>query len=137
MPSDFAPGEMFEPLVQAGAFSEADASRLVHEIASALAFLHGIWVVHCDLNPENLLLSTKNRFDGTLKMIDFRCATVVTDEEEEALLDHHHHQDGTDSDKAEGSGRKKKARPASTGKTAYWPPERFNKSKPTDPAVDM
>lgn len=35
-----------------GAYSEADAARLMQEIASALAFLHGVGVVHADLKPE-------------------------------------------------------------------------------------
>jgi serine/threonine protein kinase len=46
-------GEMFEHLINYGAYSEADAARLMHEIASALAFLHGVGVVHADLKPEN------------------------------------------------------------------------------------
>jgi serine/threonine protein kinase len=52
------------------------------EVASALAFLHGIGVVHADLKPENLLLCSKKRVDGTIKMIDFGCA-IVHDEDEE------------------------------------------------------
>jgi Protein kinase domain len=67
-------GEMFEHLIHFGAYSEADAARLMHEIASALAFLHGVGVVHADLKPENLLLSTKNRLDGTIKLIDLYVA---------------------------------------------------------------
>lgn len=44
---DLVPGgEMFEHLINFGAYSEADASRLMREVASALAFLHGINVVH-------------------------------------------------------------------------------------------
>ncbi|EEC42769.1 predicted protein, partial [Phaeodactylum tricornutum CCAP 1055/1] len=70
-------GEMFEHLIHYGAYSEADAARLMYEVASALAFLHGVGVVHADLKPENLLLSTKNRMDGTIKMIDFGCAPYV------------------------------------------------------------
>lgn len=45
-------GEMFEHLIHYGAYSEADAARLMYEIASALAFLHGVGVVHADLKPE-------------------------------------------------------------------------------------
>lgn len=56
-------GEMFEHLINYGAYSEADAARLMHEVASALAFLHGVGVTHCDLKPENLLLCSKNRLD--------------------------------------------------------------------------
>jgi serine/threonine protein kinase len=42
---------MFEHLINYGAYSEADAARIMHEIASALAFLHGVGVVHADLKP--------------------------------------------------------------------------------------
>lgn len=39
-------GEVFEHLIQHGAYSEADASRLLRQVASALDFIHGIGVVH-------------------------------------------------------------------------------------------
>ena len=42
-------GEMFDHLCQQGPYSEADAARLVREVASALAFCHGIGLVHGDL----------------------------------------------------------------------------------------
>jgi Protein kinase domain len=35
-------GEMFDRLIEEGAYSEADAARLVQEVGSALLFLHGI-----------------------------------------------------------------------------------------------
>lgn len=50
-------GEMFDHLCNHGAYSEADAARLVREIASALAFLHGLNTVHGDLKPENCKMS--------------------------------------------------------------------------------
>lgn len=110
-------GEMFEHLVSHGAYSEADAARLMHEIASALAFLHGVGVVHCDLKPENLLLSTKNRLDGTIKMIDFGCAILIGEDDVPV-----------------------QQQKSSTGTTAYWSPERFsraNRNKDVAAAVDM
>ena len=111
-------GEMFEHLINYGAYSEADAARLMHEVASALAFIHGVGVVHADLKPENLLLCSKNRLDGTIKMIDFGCAVVedVEDSEEQ---------------------RTKKTKDISTGTTAYWPPERFEKGVVPDAPMDM
>jgi hypothetical protein len=42
-------GEMFDHLVKQGAYSEADAARLVREVAGALAFIHGLDTVHADL----------------------------------------------------------------------------------------
>ena len=113
-------GEMFEHLINYGAYSEADAARLMHEVASALAFLHGVGVVHADLKPENLLLCSKNRFDGTIKIIDFGCSVVEETEEE-------------------GRTRAKKLKEGavSTGTTAYWPPERFRKGSIPDGPADM
>lgn len=105
-------GEMFEHLIHYGAYSEADAARLMYEVASALAFLHGVGVVHADLKPENLLLSTKNRLDGTIKLIDFGCATLLD-------MDH-------ETENASQTEVKEAAKTASsTGTTAYWPKERF------------
>ena len=39
-------------MIDKGAYSELDASRIVREVASALLFLHGIGLVHADLKPE-------------------------------------------------------------------------------------
>ena len=116
-------GEMLDHLIENGAYSEADAARLMHEIASAMAFLHGVGVVHADLKPENLLLSTKNRLDGSIKVIDFGCA-VLEDVE------------SPDSDPAQDFvGVNRKA--SSTGTTAYWPPERFHEGSFATPSMDM
>ena len=46
-------GEMFDHLCNHGAYSEADAARLIREVASALSFIHGLNCVHGDLKPEN------------------------------------------------------------------------------------
>jgi len=72
-----AGGEMFDYLCTKGAYSEADAARLIREIASALAFVHGIGVVHGDLKPENLMLSTENPSDSVIQLVDFGCAQVL------------------------------------------------------------
>jgi len=70
-------GEMFDHLVKDGAYSEFDAARLVREVGSALSFLHGIGVVHCDLKPENLMLSSANSSDAVVKLVDFGCAEII------------------------------------------------------------
>ena len=70
-------GEMFDHLINNGAYSEFDAARLVREVASALAFLHGIDIVHGDLKPENLMLSSKKASDAVIKVVDFGCAEVT------------------------------------------------------------
>ncbi len=70
-------GEMFEHLIHNGAYSEADAARLFREVGSAIAFLHGIDLVHGDLKPENLMLSSKNPMDAVIEVVDFGCAQII------------------------------------------------------------
>jgi len=77
-------GELFDNLMCNGGYSEANAARLVREVASALAFLHGIGVVHADLKPENLMLSTPHRADAVVKLVDFGSAEVLRNPAEAA-----------------------------------------------------
>jgi Protein kinase domain len=70
-------GEMFDHLCVQGPYSEADAARLIQETASALAYLHGIQIVHGDIKPENLMLSSKQSSDAIIKLVDFGCAQVT------------------------------------------------------------
>lgn len=72
-----AGGEMFDHLISNGAYSEADAARLMREVGSALAFLHGIQLVHGDLKPENLMLSSENPLSAAIKVVDFGCAQIL------------------------------------------------------------
>jgi serine/threonine protein kinase len=80
-------GEMFDHLVDQGAYSEADAARLIREVASALLYIHGLSITHGDLKPENLMLSSKNPSDACVKLVDFGCSVIQKmddDEDEEA-----------------------------------------------------
>ena len=70
-------GEMFDHLCVQGPYSEADAARLIQETASALAYLHGTHIVHGDIKPENLMLSSKQSSDAIIKLVDFGCAQVT------------------------------------------------------------
>ena len=79
-------GELFDQLCRYGAYSEADAARAIRETASALNFLHGVGVVHSDLKPENLMLSSKCKEDSTIKIVDFGCAHLIAD----GTSDHEH-----------------------------------------------
>lgn len=74
-------GEMFDHLCKQGPYSEADAARLVREVASALAFQHGIGLVHGDLKPENLMLSSENPLHAVIKIVDFGCAQVIKNQD--------------------------------------------------------
>jgi serine/threonine protein kinase len=104
-------GEMFDHLIKNGAYSEADAARLVREVASALAFLHGIGVVHADLKPENLMLSSEQASDSIVKLVDFGCTQIPGGDNQSTAFT-----------------------------PAYAPPETFQKkeaSEPFEPPMDM
>merc|ERR1712137_1410293 len=49
-------GELFDKIVELGAYTEADAAKLVARMVSAIDYLHSMNIVHRDLKPENLLL---------------------------------------------------------------------------------
>ena len=110
-----AGGELFDALCRHGAYSEYDASRLVSEVLSALAFLHNVGVVHSDLKPENILLCS-DRGAETLKIIDFGCAVVD---------DRGGGGGGRPASGGGGSTQPSRDRAAEVGTKAYWPPERF------------
>mmetsp|Transcript_25416 Transcript_25416/g.60072 ORF Transcript_25416/g.60072 Transcript_25416/m.60072 type:complete len:967 (-) Transcript_25416:28-2928(-) len=145
-------GEMFDHLSHDGAYSEADAARLVFEIASALAFLHGVGIIHADLKPENLMLCSRNRRGGTIKIIDFGCALTqpiataggAGSGGSESMFPNR----GLKSDNGSETGtsgywspeRFRSNTPTETGTTGYWPPERFrshSQGGDLTPAIDI
>ena len=79
-------GELFERLVRQGPYSEKEASRLMRQMAQAIAWLHSQGVVHRDLKPENLLLSEAADHDSaadnggegiTVKICDFGLSVAL------------------------------------------------------------
>jgi serine/threonine protein kinase len=87
--------------------------------------LFTVGVVHNDLKPENLLLCSKNRSDGTIKIIDFGCAGVSQPDKMFEGKNDDPDENGTDDPKSE-----------ENGTVGYWPPERFHHSVKLSPAVD-
>ncbi|KAJ0058373.1 hypothetical protein NL108_013869, partial [Boleophthalmus pectinirostris] len=67
-----AGGEIFNQCVADSdeAFTEGDVIRLVKQILSGVAFLHRNNVVHLDLKPQNILL-TSSRPLGDIRIVDF------------------------------------------------------------------
>jgi calcium-dependent protein kinase len=58
--------ELFDQIVEAHHFNEAMAAKILHQLLSAVNYLHKHNIVHRDLKPENII------FDGVnIKLIDF------------------------------------------------------------------
>lgn len=62
-------GELFDRIVERGNFSEYEAKIVMRQLLSALCEMHCRGVLHRDVKPENLLLTTKEGWD--IKLSDF------------------------------------------------------------------
>lgn len=67
-------GDLFDRIVEGGAYQEASAARLCKALAEALLHCHTHGIVHRDIKPENILLTGKGR-DHEIKLVDFGVAT--------------------------------------------------------------
>ena len=63
---------MFEHLTTNGPYSEATAAGFMRELAAALCFLHSNDIIHADLKPENLMLSSWDLGESKLKVRQYR-----------------------------------------------------------------
>ncbi len=68
-------GELFDHLVEHGAYSEREAALLLQDVCGAVALLHAQGVCHADIKPENMLLAE----DGHVKLVDFGLSCDVFD----------------------------------------------------------
>lgn len=69
-------GEMFDYIIDMGAYSEADASNSFGQILEGLNYLHSEGILHRDLKPENILLSEKSE-QAIIKIADFGLAKAI------------------------------------------------------------
>lgn len=51
-------GELFDRILERGVYTEKDASVVIHQVLTAVKYLHENGIVHRDLKPENLLYLT-------------------------------------------------------------------------------
>lgn len=73
-------GELFDKIVDkssadngATCFTEAEAARILHQILTAVSYMHKHDVAHRDIKPENVLFETTDE-DSKIKIIDFGLA---------------------------------------------------------------
>jgi serine/threonine protein kinase len=71
-------GELYDHVIAHGTFDEESARGLVKDVCEALGFIHHIGLVHKDVKPENILLSSNmlNKAN-TVKLADFGSAGPV------------------------------------------------------------
>lgn len=69
-------GELYDSIVKRGCYSEADAAHIMKQLMSALQALHKYNILHLDIKPENILLSSKEK-DAKIVLTDFGLARMV------------------------------------------------------------
>ncbi|XP_007535090.1 serine/threonine-protein kinase 17A [Erinaceus europaeus] len=78
-----AGGEIFEQCVadRDEAFTEKDVQKLMRQILEGVHFLHAHDVVHLDLKPQNILLTSESPL-GDIKIVDFGLSRIMKTSEE-------------------------------------------------------
>ncbi|XP_010180995.1 PREDICTED: serine/threonine-protein kinase 17A [Mesitornis unicolor] len=78
-----AGGEIFDQCVaeREEAFKEKDVKRLMKQILEGVSFLHRNNVVHLDLKPQNILITSKSPL-GDIKIVDFGLSRIMKSSEE-------------------------------------------------------
>jgi len=70
-------GELFDWIMDATSFDEAQAARQVRQVLDAVQHMHSHGVLHRDLKPENLLLDSA-KADAAIKVADFGASKRVS-----------------------------------------------------------
>jgi len=71
-------GELFERVLEAGRFTEAQAATVMQQILRAVFYMHERGVCHRDIKPENFLFLTKDPIENAiLKIIDFGLSSKI------------------------------------------------------------
>lgn len=68
-------GELFDQIVRKGRLPEDEARFYAAEIVDILEYLHSVGLIHRDVKPENLLLTS----DGHIKIADFGSVKPTVD----------------------------------------------------------
>ena len=69
-------GELFGEIIKRKNFNEIHAAQIMHQIFSALAYMHSKGIIHRDLKPENILLEEQHDVLN-IKIIDFGTAVAT------------------------------------------------------------
>jgi serine/threonine protein kinase len=83
---EYVPGKDLKQLIrEQGAFEVDDALAVVIEICKGVGYAHRAGLIHCDLKPQNILVTPENR----IKVVDFgiaRALSTTVDEETQEIV---------------------------------------------------
>ena len=74
-------GSLFDQIEKRGQFTELEASKIIKDLAEALAFLHHKGMAHRDLKPENILCETEDSVTP-VRICDFDLGNAMVMEQE-------------------------------------------------------
>ena len=80
---EYVDGKSLSEHVRVGTLSEKQVKNILTEICDGLNFLHRNGLVHCNLNPENVMVSAN---DGHVKLIDIGVPETKQDADRELLI---------------------------------------------------
>ncbi|QYH34863.1 Stk1 family PASTA domain-containing Ser/Thr kinase [Salinibacterium sp. M195] len=72
---EYVDGRLLKDIVAEGALAPAEAARIVSQVLTALEYSHRAGVVHRDIKPGNIMVTTS----GQVKVMDFGIARAVSD----------------------------------------------------------
>lgn len=72
-------GDLFDAISTVNKFDEVHVATMIHNLSSALTYLHRQGIVHRDIKPENLLISVQEDGSQSVKLADFGLAVEVGD----------------------------------------------------------
>lgn len=72
-------GDLFDAITTVTKFNEIHVATMIHNLSSALSYLHRQGIVHRDIKPENLLISVQEDGSQSVKLADFGLAVEVGD----------------------------------------------------------
>lgn len=83
---EHVPGQDLKGLIrEQGAFEVDDALAVVIEVCKGVGYAHRAGLIHCDLKPQNILVTPENR----IKVVDFgiaRALSTTVDEETQEIV---------------------------------------------------
>ena len=80
---EYIDGKSLAEHVRVGTLSEKQVKNILTEVCDALTYLHRNGVVHCNLNPENIMVTAN---DCRVKLIDIGVPETEQDADRELLI---------------------------------------------------